>query len=701
MPDPFGREAGSRLYRTGDRVRYLEDGALEFLGRADTQVKVRGFRIELGEIESVLMGHGGVREAVVLAREERVGEKRLAAYVVVWEGIEVGELRAYLRERLPEYMVPSWFVRMERLPLTPNGKVDRRALPAPERGVEGGRYVAPRTELEGVLAGIWSEVLGVERVGVEDNFFELGGDSILSIQVVSRAGGKGIRITPRQVFEHQTIAALAGVAELSEEGVEAEQGRVEGEVPLTAIQRWFFAEGYEGGNHWNQAVLLEVGEGVDVERLGVAVRGVGEHHDALRLRYERDGEEWRQRYAEDGEGISWDRVDLSGAEEIGEAIERVASEVQRSLDLSRGPLARAVYLDLGRGRGGRLLMVIHHVVVDGVSWRIVLEDVVGGYEQLGVGSGVALPAKTTSFKAWSERVREYVRGGGVDGELAYWSRGGMEGLGEVPKDHAGGRNTEGLSESVTVRLGEEETRRLLQEVPAAYRTEINDVLLTGLVEGLRRWTGRGRWVVDLEGHGREEWFAGLDLSRTVGWFTTVYPVELRVGEVWSAGEALKGVKESLRGVPRRGMGYGLLRYVRGGEAEERLRGVEGTEVSFNYLGQLDRVLGGGGWLRWAQEGTGATRESGARRSHALDVNAQVVGGCLETEWTYGRELHRRETVERVAEEVQEALRDLIAHCVVPGAGGYTPSDFPDVELDATQLAKVLKKVGRAGKGSAR
>jgi len=270
----------------------------------------------------------------------------------------------------------------------------------------------------------------------------------------------------------------------------------------------------------------------------------------------------------------------------------------------------------------------------------------------------------------------------------------------VPLDHTGGRNTEGLSETVTVRMEEGETRRLLQEVPGAYRTEVNDVMLTGLVEGLRRWTGRGRWLVDLEGHGREEWFEGMDLSRTVGWFTTVYPVMLEVGEEWRAGEALKGVKETLRGVPRRGMGYGLLRYVRGGEAEERLRGVRGAEVSFNYLGQLDRVLGEGGWLRWAKEGSGAPRDPRAPRSHVLELNAQVVGGCLEMEWTYGTQLHRRETIERVAGEVRGALRELIAHCVSPGVGGYTPSDFPDVNLDAAQLAKVLKKVGRGGKGTA-
>src|SRR5262245_3425573 len=433
LPDPFGREAGSRLYRTGDRVRYLEDGALEFLGRTDTQVKVRGFRIELGEIESVLMGHEGVREAVVVAREEHVGEKRLAAYVVGRPGLESGSLRSYVRERLPEYMVPSWFVVLERMPLTPNGKVDRRSLPAPERGVvEEGRYVGPRTELEETLSGIWSEVLGVERVGVEDNFFELGGDSILSIQVVSRAGGKGIRITPRQVFGHQTSAALAEVAESSDTGVWAEQGRVTGEGPLTAIQQWFFEEEHEGRNHWNQAVLLEVDPGVDVARLERAVRSVGEHHDALRLRYAHEGREWHQRYAEAGEGMLWDRRDLSEEKKVPEAIERVASEVQKSLDLERGPLARAVHLDWGRGRAGRLLMVIHHLVVDGVSWRILLEDVARGYEQLGATGRVELPAKTTSFTAWSERLQEYVRGGGVDGELAYWSRGGTERLGEAP-----------------------------------------------------------------------------------------------------------------------------------------------------------------------------------------------------------------------------------------------------------------------------
>jgi aryl carrier-like protein len=411
VPDPFGPSPGGRLYRTGDLVRYRDRGEIEFLGRIDNQVKVRGYRIELGEIEAVLGRLPGVKEAVVVVREEE-GEKRLVAYVVGGEGgaPSAVELRGYLKGKLPEYMVPSGFVMVERLPLSPNGKVDQRALAKWEGGVSEPEqeFEEPRTRGEEELCRIWGEVLGVEGVGIRDNFFELGGDSILSIQIVSRAREAGLRLTLKQLFQHQTVAELAGVAGTSAE-VEAEQGLVAGEAALTPIQRWFFEQELAEGHHYNQVVLLEVRQGLAPEVLGQAVSHLQEHHDALRTRFERVGEGWRQEVVGEA-AVPFVRVELGGIgeEERGRAIEGRAEEAQRSLDLSEGPVWRVVLFEVG-GAPYRLLVVIHHLVVDGVSWRVLLEDLQTSCEQLGRGEGVRLPRKTTSFQRWAEKLGEYAR----------------------------------------------------------------------------------------------------------------------------------------------------------------------------------------------------------------------------------------------------------------------------------------------------
>ena len=380
----YSGRGGERVYRTGDLCRWRESGELEFVGRGDQQVKVRGYRIELGEIESVLGQHGSVGQAAVVAREEERGGKRLVGYVVgkAGEGIDGEGLREYMRERLPEYMVPAVVVEMEELPLTVNGKIDRKKLGDLEvkAGGAGAReesYAGPRTGVEEVLCGIWAEVLGLERVGIHDNFFELGGDSILSIQIVARANRAGVRVTAREMFERQTVAELAEVAGTSV-GVEAERGEVSGEVPLTAVQRWFFAQEMAEPHHFNQAVLLEAREEVKAEELERVVRGLMKQHDALRMRYRRKpGGEWEQNnggYEEMGDEVV--RVDLSGVEEERqrEELERAAEQWQGSLDLEQGPLVRVVLFEMGRGQKQRVLVLAHHLVVDGVSWRIVLED---------------------------------------------------------------------------------------------------------------------------------------------------------------------------------------------------------------------------------------------------------------------------------------------------------------------------------------
>jgi amino acid adenylation domain-containing protein/non-ribosomal peptide synthase protein (TIGR01720 family) len=683
VPDPFSSIAGARLYRTGDRARYLADGDIEFLGRVDHQVKVRGFRIEPGEIEAALAGHGAVGDAVVVARADGdATDKRLVAYFVPADGVSATttELRAHLLESLPEHMVPSAFVALDAFPLTPNGKLDRAALPAPEGRPElESAYVAPRTPAEEILAGIWGEVLGLERVGIDDNFFELGGDSILSIQIIARAAQQGLRLTPKQLFQHQSVAALAAVAG-THAAVAAEQGTVAGEVPLTPIQRWFFEHDLPERHHFNQSRLVRA-DGVDPGLVHEALRALVDHHDALRLRYTQTPHGWTQTNAPAETDDFFSTADLSGldADAQARAVLQVTAELEASLDLEHGPLVRACYLDLGP-RGARLFISVHHLAVDGVSWRILLEDLESAYERLARGEAVALPPKTTSFKQWAERLVGYAGTDEATAEIDYWTS-ASDAAFELPRDFERGPNDWASAASVTVGLDEAETEALLREVPAAYRTQINDVLVAALADALARFTGRRRVLVSLEGHGREELFDDVDLTRTVGWFTTMFPVALEV-KGSDKGALLKGVKEQLRAVPKRGVGYGVLRYL--GDDDVKTRVAATAPVSFNYLGRFgqesgERTFGG------APEAAGSPIAAAGARTHVVEVNGAISAGHLQMSWTYSTNLHARATIERVAADFVAALRAVIAHCRRPGAGGVTRSDFPLAALTQQTL----------------
>ncbi|HEX2079053.1 MAG TPA: amino acid adenylation domain-containing protein, partial [Longimicrobium sp.] len=413
VPDAFGAAAGGRLYRTGDLVRYQEDGTLAFLGRVDHQVKVRGFRIELGEVEAALQRHPGVREAVVTVREDEPGDRRLAAYVVPADGAapDAAALRAHLSAALPEYMVPGVFVVLDRLPLTPVGKVDRAALPAPERAGPGRDYVAPRDATEALLAGIFAQVLKRERVGIHDPFFELGGDSIISIQVVARARAAGLHLLPRQLFEHPTVAELAAVCGQAEGAARAEQGEVTGAVELTPVQAWFLSRDFADRHHFNLSQLFELRRPVDAALLERAVRAVAAHHDALRLRFRQVGGEWRQENVGTENAVSFHRVDLSGLDEAARraALEAECARLQASLELEHGPLLRVALFEMGAGRSARMLAAVHHLVMDIVSWRVVLEDLRAALEQAERGEEIRLPEKTTSFRAWAARLAAHAR----------------------------------------------------------------------------------------------------------------------------------------------------------------------------------------------------------------------------------------------------------------------------------------------------
>ena len=705
VPDPWSATPGGRAYRSGDMARRRPNGELDFLGRADHQVKIRGFRIEPGEIEVCLGSHPAVRESVVVARsvtgpsDERAA---LVAYLVAaGEAPPVTELRGHLLERLPDYMVPSVFVFLDALPMTPSGKLDRRSLPAPR--VEGGGREAspedrPRRPAERVLARLWSELLGVPSLGLRDNFFELGGDSIVAMQVVARAKRFGVHLTPRQVFDHQTLGALAAVAS-SEATAMVDQGPVVGLAPLTPIQETFFGWRLEDPEHYGQALLFEIDgprRSLRFAPLRRSVAALLTHHDALRSRFEEAADGWRQEVvAPEVVRPRCHRVDLSALPESARrrAVESGAAGAQTGFDLGAPPLLRAVVFGPGPGGGDRLLLVAHHLVIDGVSWRVLLQDLWSAYDRAVSGEEIELPPKTTSFREWAERLAAHAGSDAVRGEAAYW-RAALPGLApRLPLDDPEAVDTRGGTRRVTISLDEAETAELIRSSATAFRAGIQEVLVAAVASALAEWTGSRRVLLDVEGHGRAEIFDGIDLSRTVGWFTTIHPIEIDLGRDHDPVAGLRRVKGALRAVPVEGLGYGLLRAVDPDSVPD-----PEPEVSFNYLGQIDRGIGAqgtgdqGAGSRPAPEDPGPTRGPRQRRSHRIEIDGAVTAGRLRLVWTYGAGL-RRETVERVAQAGLHTLRELLTAARSPSRAAFLPSDFPLAGLDERMLHDVLEVPG--------
>jgi amino acid adenylation domain-containing protein/non-ribosomal peptide synthase protein (TIGR01720 family) len=692
IPNPFGAE-GTRLYKTGDLARHLPDGRLEFLGRIDDQVKIHGYRIEPAEIAQALREHPDIKESAVVVREDQPGEKRLVAYVVVLEHASknAAELKTFLRGKLPEYMVPLGPVFLESLPLTANGKVDRQALPAPER-LPTRSATAPRNQIEETLATIWAGVLGITELGVHDNFFELGGDSILSIQIIARANQAGLKLSPRQLFQHQTIAELGAVAGTTAT-VTAEQGVISGPVPLTPIQMRFLSQNQVEPHHYNQALMLSVAGPIDLATLERAIRELLVHHDALRSRFTRSGNTWQQRVSVD-ENFTLAYFDLShmSAAEQPAALQEGAASLQSDLNLTDGPIFRAALFKLGDQRA-RLLLVVHHLAVDGVSWGVLLEDLQTLYRQFSNGEKPALPSKTTSFKSWAEQLVAYAGSDALRAETSYWLSLFSGQIPRLPVDRNSGPNNVASARTVTVSLNADDTRALLQEIPVAYRTQINEILLTALARTLSRWTSSRVVLLDLEGHGREELFPGVDLSRTVGWFTTIFPVVIDLSDSSNCGDALRLVKEQLRAIPERGIGYGLLRYASNdGEIVARLNSQPQAEIRFNYLGQTDRSLPKTAQFKPAADSVGPSQSPKGERGYLLNVIGAVTGGELRLEWTYSENIHCRETIEQLAQNYLEQVLALIAQSRTSVSAAYSPSDFPRANLSQKDLEKVLSRL---------
>ncbi|MGW5145710.1 amino acid adenylation domain-containing protein [Rhodococcus koreensis] len=685
VANPFAND-GSRLYRTGDLARWAPDGTLDFLGRADNQVKIRGMRLELEDVEAGIVSHPAVRHSAVVVRETPAGAQYLAAYVVAKQDSvpDVAELRVWASSKLPEYMVPSAFVVLDRFPLTPNGKLDRRALPEPDLGAAG-ENVAPRTAAEETLVALMAGVLGVDSVGVTDDFFALGGDSIVAIQLVNHARREGLSISPREIFQLRTAEALA----LAQDGrtaaaVDSDDVAI-GDVRGTPI----LARTAERGGEiaaFHQSVLVQTPAALDEPAARAALAAVLERHDALRATLVR-GNRWTLSVPEPSPAA----VDgVLRVVEFDGSAEQLDSETRAAvarLDPDAGTMLQAVLFSAAEG-SGRLLLIGHHLVVDGVSWRIILEDLARAGTAAAAGGVPELPPVGTSLRRWSELLDEHAKSGAFDHELSFWAD-----VAATPDALLGSRALDpaldlaGHAETLTVTLPAEFTGPLLSTVPAAFHGHVNDALLTGAAVALRRWRDGepGPVLLDVEGHGREEDLVrrtdgpALDLSRTVGWFTTVYPVALDPGAAAAdeAGlaDALKAVKDQLRRIPGSGFGYGALRYL--GVPKPELAHAPTPQVLFNYLG---RVTSGAG-ADWLPRAMGGADDPRTPLGHALafDVIAEdgADGPVLRTTLTWAPGVLTRDAVRALADEWTAVLRVLAG---VDRLGGHTPSDFPLVSL---------------------
>ncbi|WP_223778405.1 non-ribosomal peptide synthetase [Streptomyces sp. 135] len=706
---PFG--AGGRMYRTGDLARWTADGQLMFAGRADEQVKLRGFRVEPGEVEAVLARHASVGQVAVVAREDRPGDKHLVAYVVPGadapqgRAVDTEGLRAYAGTRLPEYMVPSTVVVLDALPLTVNGKLDRAALPAPERAAHGGRD--PRTPVEAVLCGLFAEALGVERVGADDSFFALGGDSILSMMLVSGARRAGLAITARQVFEHRTPAALALVAVPADGAATGAGDPGTGEVPLTPVMHELLDR--VGADHVGrvvQSAVVEAPAGLRSGTLADAVRAVVDHHDILRARL---ATEPQRRLIVSGPGTapagSWvRRVDAATTD--AEGLARTIAEESRAavarLEPRSGVMLQVVWFDRGPDTPGRLLLVVDHLVMDAVSWRILLPDVEQACAALAVGRKPELEPVPTSFRHWARALAEQAHSAQRVAELPRWTellQGPDPQLTEVPADPA--RDGAATVRRVSVTVPAEVTSALLTGLPAAYHAGVDDVLLTGLAAAVARWRdGRdpaGGFLVDVEGHGRVALTDGMDLSRTVGWFTGTHPVRLDAGtadldEILSggpaAGDTLKRVKEQLRAAPGDGLGYGLLRHLNDETAQE-LAALPAARLGFTYLGRVP-----GAPADESHATAGDTGDGHLPVAHPLELAGVVhdlpEGPRLTLSLAWPGHLLDEPAARGLVEDWAAMLTGLAAHAGDPAAGGHTPSDFPLVTLTGPQVDKLAE-----------
>lgn len=676
------RDSNERAYRTGDVGYYRDDGSLVFCGRVDRQIKIRGHRIELGEIESALLALDEVTDVVAVPHQEKENAAhRILAFFVGNAFDDHQTWTNRMREHLPEFMIPDLFIPVDQIPKLPNGKVDTGALTADISLRDRDNFVAPRNSIEEKLVGIWKEAIGLENLGVQDNFFSLGGDSIISIQIISRARRQGIVIQPRDIANHPTIASLAEVAITEFVGEDHDEAGID--VPLSPIQHWFFEREFANPNHWNQSQLFETHMDCDIDILEKAIVEVVGHHPMLNARFERRDAGWCQRIADSPSPIHIETI--AHATENPNAFQNQCLELQRGLDITNGPLFKIVRLIGSGNKNDLLLFVVHHLVIDAVSWRILIDDIEFAYQDISQGKQVRLLNNHTSFARWTRQLEKLSCSQSVVTQLDSYLQ-TSTGINALPVDYQSTQvATEAVVEIASAICDESTTQSLRNEANAAYHTTTQDLLLAATSMTLGQWTGENDVLIEVESHGRSSSQTDLDTSRTVGWFTAVYPIRFEAD--WSdVSETVKAVKERQRIIADNGLGFGMLRHLNKA-TRDQLGDVTQPEFLFNYLG-VESLPAESAVLRPIPGANESSRDGRNAKTVGLELNTVIRRGKLTVSLRYSPFQLKGETASRLVESFVDNLRSIVDHCLGREVG-FTPSDFIESGLSQEELDEFL------------
>ncbi len=660
VDNPFGE---GKMYRSGDLARWLPDGNIEYLGRIDEQVKIRGFRIELGEIENVIKKLANIKDATVIANEDAAGDKAIYAYIVADKEISILETRDMLREILPEYMIPAYMLQIERIPVTRTGKVDKRALPQIENKSEK-EYIAPRNEVEEAVCKIFSEILGVEQIGVKDSFFELGGDSIKAIRIVSKMRTAGYEVSVKEIMNKYTVEGIAYAVKASCEQNKYEQNEATGKITSTPIVREFEGWKLAKPNHFNQDIMLKI-DTDDEAQIKKALDALAIHHDIIRSVYRDSVLEILS--SRNRKLYDFYKYDYSMKEAPQTEIEAECTRLQGSIDLENGPLMKTALFKLKEEN--YLFMCLHHLVVDGVSWRILLEDFDTALKQVKEGKKIVLPEKTASFIEWGEALEEYRNSKQLKKEQKYWEEVLLRMQAGKVKLRNDGTGTG--YDSVQINFSIEETEELVHEAGKAFNTEINDLLIGAIGMAIKKLTGQEKVSIGLEGHGREEIHKKIAIDRTVGWFTSMYPIVVECSE--DVQQSIISNKEMLRQIPNHGIGYGLLK--------NELSEIK-ADIYFNYLGQMDAETKDNKAVFFS------TGKSSADENNILtgtSINGGIVAKALVFTIAYDRSNYEEATIQKLAELYKEALHKILGYCKEQKETVKTASDYSAIDLTMPEL----------------
>jgi len=678
---------GYKMYKSGDVVKWMKDGNIEYFGRIDNQVKIRGFRIELEEIRVQLLKIAQISEAVVLIKGRDAGDKFICAYYVVNSEITIFEIKDYLKSVLPGYMIPAYFVKIESMPVGPNGKMNTKSLPEPNKvSLVTNEYVGARDEIDEKLIVAFQEVLGVEKVGLKDDFFDLGGDSIKAIQIASWLNKYQLAVPVKEILEHSTIEELRNRIEVKAKNKVEEV--VSGEFQLSPIQEWFFEHDFVEMHHWNQYVCLSSKRKLNSEYIKKVFDKIIEHHDTLRIRFQKKNEKYIPAYG-DLEDAHYDFkvIDFEGLGECSDAVREAIEGIQKNMDIHKGPMTQVGLFKTDSG--DKLFIAVHHLLIDGISWRILIEDFVKGYEQVNNNEMLVLEGKTSSYKNWVEKIFDYSQGNILSNEVEYWKAVESTKTKRLPLNNVAKDNMAYDTTQVDLELSEADTEVLLKQVNKAYQTNLEDVLLTAVGLALEEWIkSEGKVKIYMEGHGREEISKDIDVTRTVGWFTSIYPVVLDIDRDRDLSYQIRNVKEKLRKVPSRGFGYNVLKYISSLKDQGIMPKEYSDSISFNYLGQFANGMECD-WIETSDISTGLSVSPKSARVFDIEIYGMIIDAKLSFTFKYNKSAMDQAKMLELVDYFKESLENIKQHCILRESTQITPYDMGCTSLSIDEFDKVM------------